>query len=200
MTIHQIAILLQIIGVLSASLFGGILLAPEMTGKLARWLVSRFVWVATKLQENVIKITPLVKLLAPILSPGLTYSFFWMVSVTCLILGWLHEIPILFWVGVALFCYYAFVSVAALVTMAMELARERTPKGRLLLRLLVATLLLFVIGWFIWLSLAFILIFISIGRTIIEILARPTIPKKGFVIIGCIILLFGLALELWSTF
>ncbi len=204
MSIHQIAILLQIIGVLFTAFFGSILLEPEVAGKLARWLISRPAWVSMKLDEAVIKIGPLAKVLAPQLSTGLTYSFFWLASVVCLILGWVLEVPILFWVGVALFCYYVLVAVAALATMAMELARQRIPKGRLILRLLVAAILLFVIGWFIWSSLALILIFVSIGLSIgfavTGILARPKTLKNSFLIFGGLILLSGLILELIVTY
>ena len=70
----------------------------------------------------------------------------------------------------------------------------------MLLRLLFATLLLFVIGWFIWSSLALMLILLNLWFLGTEILARPGIPKKAFVIIGVIMLLVGLLLELIGTY
>ncbi len=203
MSVHQIAVLLQIIGVFFTTFVGGILLEPEVSGRLARWLTSRPAWVSTKLEETVIRIGPLAKVLAPQLSTGLTYSFFWLASVICLILGWILEVSVLFWVGVALFCYYILVAILALVTMAIELGRRRIPKGRLFLRLLVATILLFVVGWFIWSSLAFILVFISIGLilglAITGILNRPKAMRNSFVIMGGLVLLSGLILELVTT-
>jgi len=138
------------------------------------------------------------------LSTGLTYAFFWLAAATCLILGWVLDIQILFWIGVALFCYYVFVAAVALAMTAIGLAKEKTPKGRMVLRLLVYTVLLFVIGWFIWSVLAFVYTLVSIGLaiglTITGIIAGPKTMRNSFLIMGALILLSGLVLELIGTF
>lgn len=220
--ITQLAKLLQLVGFLLASVFGGILLDEVVGGKVAKGFTSLFVGFVNRLRKFMQR---LAKDIIPPEEPeyptstgweALAFFFFWSGSLTALIVGWLKHIPVLLWIGVSLYSVYALgwlVGVPLLIFVPRLQRRfgmrrpVRIPNGKELSAkeffpdyAVIAAALVSGIGCIVLFALFFFSYFLKASSYIMKMLANPRVPKAPFVVLGFLILLAGLIIDAIAAF
>ena len=221
MDIIQLAKLLQLVGFLLASVFGGILLDKAVGGKIAEGFTSLFVGFVDRLGKFMQK---LAKDIIPPEEPeyptsvGTTvaFFFFWSGSLTALIVGWLKHISVLLWTGVGLYSAYAsfflFVGPAFMfVPWVQKVTKTRitptTLNGKKLSAkeyfpdyAVIASAAVSGVIWLMMFALFFFSYFLKVSSYIMKVLANPRVPKAPFVVLGFLILLAGLIIDAIAAF
>lgn len=219
MDIIQLAKLLQLVGFLLASVFGGILLDKAVGGKIAEGFTSLFVGFVNRLRKFMQK---LAKDIIPPEEPEyptsmrlmVAFFFFWSGSLTALIIGWLKHISVLLWTGVSLYSAYAsfflFVGPAFMFVPWIQArwgritpmrngkeisAKEFFPEYALMTAAAVSGIV-----WLVALALFFFSYFLKVSSYTMKILTNPRVPKAPFVVLGFLILLAGLIIDAIAAF
>lgn len=219
MDIIQLAKLLQLVGFLLASVFGGILLDKAVGGKIAEGFTSLFVGSVDRLREFMQKLArdtiPSEESEEPVPAGLIVAGFFlWSGSLTALLIGWLENISVVLWTGVGLYSAYAsfflFVGPAfmfvpwiqarwgriVLVRNGRELsAREFFPEYALIAAAAVSGIV-----WLLVFAQFFFSYFLKVSSYTMEMLANPRVPKAPFVVLGFLILLAGLIIDAIAAF
>ena len=202
MSIHQIALLLQILGVALLSVFAGILLQKDMVGRWAEKIESvliSFVHLLRKLTPPILieagKPGPSSKLISELSEHILV------VSITiCLLVGWLNDISILFWCGVFLAFLYRVVKVS-LVRLPAEILQRLEASRRKRLTIFLGTLLILLLSIITSPLVVFDILIELISLccrlwdVTTKIMIQRETPKKAAMVIGCLMLLVGLIIE-----
>ena len=224
MDIIQLAKLLQLVGFLLASVFGGILLDKAIGGKIAEGFTSLFVGFVDRLRKFMQKLEKgLIKTEEPE-EDGLmvAFFFFWSGSLTALITGWLKHISVLLWIGVSLYSVYALVWLLG-VPLLLFVPRIPAAIGRILgIRIVrfvpmrngkeisakeffpdyavVAAALVSGIIWLVIFAQFFFSYFLKVSSYTMKMLANPRVPKAAFTVLGFLILLAGLIIDAIAAF
>ena len=198
MDITQIAILLQIMGILIGTGFGTILLNPEIIGKTAERINTKFLGIGNTFTERYLKI---LKLLLPggELAPAVTQA----ISVSMIIIGAWSILLIalqrntiwIAWVGASIIGFYALLAIVDSIMRFITGLPRRYPLWSwpiLMVVRLFSGLLIFPIVLLIFLIVNYLLILIVF---VFRYVAGKGIFRRGLIISGFILILAGLILE-----
>lgn len=216
MDIIQLAKLLQLVGFLLASIFGGILLDKAVGGKIAEGFTSLFVGFVDKLRKFMQKLGKgLIKTEEPE-EPWLivAFFFFWSGSLTVLIIGWLKHISVMLWIGVSLYSVYALgflLGVPLLLFVPriqarfgrfvpMRNGKELSAKEYFPDYAVIAAAAVSGIGCLLLFALFLFSYFLKVSSSIMEMLATPRVPKAAFTVLGFLMLLAGLIIDAIAAF
>ena len=225
MTIIQLAKCLQLAGFLLASVFGGILLDEVVGGRVARGFVSLFAGFADRLRKLTQRLAKdIIGVIEPDESvwPMLPICFFWIVSLTTLIIGWLEHISVLLWIGVGLYSTYAsfFLLLVPVFLFAPRIqaaffrtvgirniriaptqsGKELSTKEFLPLYVLGTALAVSGTGLLLLLAQHFLSFFLAVSSSTMRMLANPRVPKAAFTVLGYLMLLAGLIIDAVAVF
>lgn len=218
MTIIQLAKFLQLAGFLLASVFGGILLDEAVGGKVAGGFVSLFVGFADRLRKLMQRLGKHIITVEEQEEPvwfTLLLFFFWIGSLTAIIIGWLEHIPVLLWTGVGLYSVYAIfflvvgpalmfvppiqkvfrTRIVAVQNGQQLSAKEFFPDWALVTAAAVSGIV-----WLVMLAELFLPFFLAVSSSTMKMLANPRVPKAVFTVLGYVMLLAGLIIDAIAAF
>lgn len=216
MDITQVAKLLETLGFLLGSVFGGILLDEAVGGKLAGWFRSLLIASADRLQRLAKKVGE--RIIEPE-EPGtliliIGISFVWVSSFTLIITGWAQHIPVVLWIGIGLYSVYALflfgMPILFFVPGIQKILGCRlvaTREGRVIstkefLPEFAILMLLTVSGtlWLLLLTWLLIYAFFKVSESTMKILSKPQVPKVSLTVLGYMMLLSGLIIDTIVSF
>jgi hypothetical protein len=216
MDITQAAKLLETLGFLLGSIFGGILLDEAVGGKLAAWFRSLLITsadrvriIAKKMWERIINPEELNSLILIVVIASVYVSSFILI-----IIGWTQHIPIVLWTGIGLYSVYAlfvlgmpilfFVPGIQKIT-GFRLVAER--EGRVISKKEFlpefSIWMLVLLPGIIWIPLlAWLLIcaFFKASESTMKTLSKPKVPKVSLTVLGYTMLLSGLIIDTIVSF
>jgi hypothetical protein len=215
--IIQLAKLLQLVGVLLASVFGGILLDEAIGGRVARWLESLFVGFANGLEGLPRKLPSEIREFGERGQACLALLFFLFGagSLTALVIGALQRIHILLVIGGILYGLYVFIMLVVMspmilfsvivptpVQVAVEDEEEQALINSVTLPRVMGYFLLAAssIYWLLLIAQASASYLLKAFGFITRILSNRRTPKVFFTVLGGLMLIAGLILDVVAAF
>lgn len=223
LTTIQLAKVLQLAGVLLASVFGGILLDEAIGGKAAKRFGSLVVGSIGRLSKFTQELEKRVRMTdermgvsAWMVIWGL--CFLWVAAITTLIIGTVDHISVLLWVGVGLYSLLAtgFVVIwPVVVFVSLHVPRVRplakpfigtidkrrfSRKAYLREYALVTPVSASGLIWPVVLIVFSLSFFLKVSGSAMKTLAGPRVPKAAFVVMGYLVLLTGIVLDIVAAF
>jgi hypothetical protein len=208
--IIQVAKLLELVGFLLASVFGGILLDEVAGGKVAMRLIAVFVGFSHRLRELTKRVPYKIRRVPEVQVIEVVSSAFllWGGAVTVLVVGWLKHISVLLWTGVGVYSTYV---ISAMTLMGLDIVFHRSisigqdsfrPAGTKWSPAVIARLAAGVTGvtWLILFAMILLSYFVLVCGSVLTILTNPRTPKFSFTILGVLMLVAGLILDVIAAF
>ena len=202
MDTYHIAKLIQIFGILVGTGFGTILLNPEIVGKLAHRINSRFLSLGDTVTQRYLTVLKFLMPggeLAPVVIQALSSSTIIFSAWVLLSIALQKNIMWIFWLSVSIIGFYAFLAVVDTLMRFLVGFPRRYPLWsfpillavRLISGLVFAPVVIFIVLIANFLLILIIYVFNSV--------ARKDIVRRGLIISGFILVLAGLILELFIT-
>ena len=203
-TLYYISKSLEIFGFLLATIFGTILLNPEIAGRFAKFLKVK----ASNSSDRLVKSleftykplkfalgleeqpeSPLKGCLGAIFLRGL--------AIMCIIIGWAIDNTWVLWAGIAIAAPYVLLQIILSFVRVWRFGVKGVLLYPIILLLgLVVSFFIAPVGLFLYMIVLYILLIITL---LVALITSEDNLKKGFLILGSSMVLVGLILELIAT-